>query len=199
MNPRWSGKRLLFVLLMLAFCMANAHPQSVPEGGFGQGKTPKPKAVPSEGEPTAPMRVSVASQLTGTWRLVSYQEKMGDGSIQNPYGENPQGIAIFEPGGYFSVQIIRMPRVNYPAGYDKATTEQVKAVQEAYLAYYGTWAFDEGHSALLENIKGCNQPHLNNQVTTQRLEFEGKRLRLRTVFDTTGGQQSIEFLWEKIH
>lgn len=199
MNSGWTGKRLLVVVPLISVLLASASAQSASEGGFGQGKTPKPKSVPSEGEPTEAMRASLAGQLTGTWRLVSYQEKMGDGSVQNPYGENPQGIAIFEPGGYFSVQMMKVPRVGYPAGYDRATAEQVKAVQEAYLAYYGTWAVDEGHSALIENIRGSNQPHLNNQITTQRFDFQGKRLGLRTVFDTTGGQQSIEFLWEKIH
>jgi hypothetical protein len=199
MNPGRTGIRLFFAVLLIALCLAEASAQSAPEGGFGQGKSPKPKSVPSEPEPTATMRASIASQLAGTWRLVSYQEKLGNGTVQSPYGENPQGVAIFEPGGYFSVQIMKIPRANYPSGYDKATVEQLKAVQEAYLAYYGTWAVDEGHSALLEHVRASNQPHLNNQMTTQRFDFQGQRLSLRTVLDTNAGQQSIEFLWEKIH
>lgn len=200
MSPGRNWKCLLLVVLLLSFWMGSASAQGVsPDGASAQGAPPKPKSIPSETEPTAAMRASIVSQLIGTWRLVSYQERMEDGSVQNPYGEKPQGIAIFEPGGYLSLQIMKIPRVSYPAGYARASAEQLKTVQEAYLAYYGTWAVDEGHSAIIENIRGSNQPHLNNQITTQRFDFSGKQLSLRTVFENGGDQRSIEFVWEKIH
>jgi len=97
------------------------------------------------------------------------------------------------------VQLMKIPRVSFPAGYDRATAEQVKAVHEAYLAYYGTWAVDEGHSVVVENIRASNQPFLNNQITTQRYDFDGKRLSLRTVLDNHGDEHSILFVWDKIH
>jgi hypothetical protein len=145
------------------------------------------------------MHASISSQLIGTWRLVSYEEKLADGDVVNPYGDTPQGVAIFEPGGYVSVQIMKIPRVSFPAGYDRATVEQVKAVHEAYLAYYGTWAIDENQSALIEHIKASNQPYLNNQMTTQRYDFEAKRLNLRTVLTDRGEEHSVVFVWEKMH
>jgi len=199
MNLRRNWK-CLFVFLLLIFWMQSANPQSsTGQGAPAPGATPRQKSIPPDNSPETSMRTSIANQLAGTWRLVSYQEKMENGSVQNPYGETPQGIAIFEPGGYVSVQIMKIPRVSFPAGYERATAEQVKAVHEAYLAYYGSWAVDEGHSEVVENIRGSNQPYLNNQITTQRFDFDGKRLNLRTVFDNHGDQHSILFVWEKIH
>lgn len=201
MNVRRIRKSLLIAFLLLPiFGMQNAYSQSATGASAPAPQaTPRQKAIPPDTSPEGAMRASIATQLTGTWRLVSYQEKNEMGSTQNPFGENPQGLAIFEPGGYVSVQIMKIPRVSFPAGYDRATTEQVKAVHEAYLAYYGTWAVDEGHSVVIENIRGSNQPYLNNQITTQRFDFDGKRLNLRTVLDNHGEQHSILFVWEKIH
>ncbi len=145
------------------------------------------------------MHASISSLVTGTWRLVSYQEKLSNGETVNPYGDTPQGMAIFEPGGYVSVQIMKIPRVSFPVGYERATAEQVKAVHEAYLAYYGTWAIDETHNAIVENIRASNQPYFNNQMTTQSYDFQGKRLNLRTVFTDRSDEHSVLFVWDKIH
>ena len=196
MTPAYRNCLLFAVLFLLTgFCwhVVGAQTTSRP------GSAPKPNSIPSDSPPTAAMHALISSQVTGTWRLVSFQEKLANGEMVNPYGDTPQGMAIFEPGGYVSVQIMKMPRVSFPAGYDRATVEQVKAVHEAYLAYYGTWAIDETQTALLENIKASNQPYLNSQMTTQRYDFEGKRLSLRTVFSDRGEEHSVVFVWEKIH
>lgn len=195
MTPAYRKCLLLALLLFPALCWQVLRAQRTPQPGAES----KPKSIPSDDSPTAGMHASISSLVTGTWRLVSYQEKLSNGETVNPYGDTPQGMAIFEPGGYISVQIMKIPRVSFPAGYERATAEQVKAVHEAYLAYYGTWAVDETHSAVVENIKASNQPYLNNQMTTQRYDFEGKRLSLRTVFSDRGGEHSVLFVWEKIH
>jgi hypothetical protein len=199
MNLGRNCKWLLFAFLFLIFWGPSAHSQNSPGPSATPGPTPRQKSIPPDVSPQASMRASIANQLTGTWRLIAYQEKLENGSVVNPYGETPQGIAIFEPGGYVSVQVMKIPRVSFPAGYDRATVEQVKAVHEAYLAYYGTWAVDEGHTVVVENIRGSNQPYLNNQITTQMFDFDGKRLNLRTVFDNHGEEHSVLFVWEKIH
>ena len=188
-------KCLLFAVLILAVAVENAVTQSASSAGPAQQK----KEIPPDTSPTAAMRASIAEQVAGTWRLVSYQEKTPDGTVVNPFGETPQGIVIFEPGGYVSLQIMKIPRVSFPAGYERATAEQVKAVHEAYLAYYGSWTVDETHSVILENIRASNQPYLNNQMTTQHFELDGKRLNLRTEFDNQGEARSVLFVWEKIH
>jgi hypothetical protein len=190
-------KCLLFAVLFLLtiFCWRVVSAQSVSR----PGSEPKPNSIPSDTAPTAAMHASISSQVIGTWRLVAYQEKLPNGDIANPYGDTPQGVAIFEPGGYVSVQMMKIPRVSFTSGYARATVDQVKAVHEAYLAYYGTWAIDEAESALIENIKASNQPYLNNQMTTQRYDFEGKRLSLRTVLTDRGEEHSVVFVWEKMH
>src|SRR5579859_1600775 len=188
-------KCLLFAILILAVAVENAGAQS----SLSASPAPQKKEIPPDTSPTAAMRASIAEQIAGTWRLVSYQEKTPGGTVVNPFGETPQGIVIFEPGGYVSLQIMKIPRVSFPAGYERATAEQVKAVHEAYLAYYGSWTVDETHGVILENIRACNQPYLNNQMTTQHFELDGKRLNLRTEFDNHGDARSVLFVWEKIH
>jgi hypothetical protein len=38
-------------------------------------------------------------QLVGTWTLVSWEQKNGDGTKVKRYGANPTGIAFFDAGG----------------------------------------------------------------------------------------------------
>ena len=189
------NKCLLFSVLVLAVTVEIAGAQSAPS----TGPAPQKKEIPPDTSSTAAMRASFAERISGTWRLVSYQEKLLNGAVVNPFGETPQGIVIFEPGGYVSLQIMKIPRVSFPAGYERATAEQVKAVHEAYLAYYGSWTVDETHDVILENIRASNQPYLNNQMTTQQFDLDGKRLNLRTEFSDNGETHSVLFVWEKIH
>ena len=34
-------------------------------------------------------------QLIGTWKLISFKEKLSDGSAMEPYGDDPIGMAIY--------------------------------------------------------------------------------------------------------
>ena len=188
---------LLIVLLLLPMSRwESARAQSASQPG-----TPKPKSIPSDPSPTAAMNTSISNQLTGTWRLVAYQEKLSNGDTVNPYGDTPQGEAAatneLMPMIYERLcTIAHRQLVHAPQRQTLSTTD---LVHEAYLAYYGTWAVDEGHSVVVENIRASNQPFLNNQITTQRYDFDGKRLSLRTVLDNHGDEHSILFVWDKIH
>jgi hypothetical protein len=52
-------------------------------------------------------------KLVGTWTLVSWEQKKGDGSNVRRYGENPVGIAFFDAGGRYIISVMRSDRVKY--------------------------------------------------------------------------------------
>src|SRR5260370_23113037 len=104
--------------------MQSANPQSsTGQGAPAPGATPRQKSIPPDNSPETSMRTSIANQLAGTWRLASYQAKMENVSVQNPYGETPRGIAIFPPGAYFSRQIMKIPRLSLPPGYERSPAD----------------------------------------------------------------------------
>src|SRR5260370_14556727 len=114
MNLRRNWK-CLFVFLLLIFWMQSANPQSsTGQGAPAPGATPRQKSIPPDNSPETSMRTSIANQLAGTWRLVSYQEKMVNGSVPHHYRDTPQAIADFHASGDLSQAIILLPLVLYP-------------------------------------------------------------------------------------
>jgi hypothetical protein len=58
-----------------------------------------------------------ATDLRGAWRLVSVETIRPNGEVIYPfYGKHAQGLIIYDPTGWMSVQIISDPKPTVPAG-----------------------------------------------------------------------------------
>jgi len=67
-------------------------------------------------------------KLVGTWTLVSWEQKKGDGSKVRRYGENPVGIAFFDPGGRYIISVMRSDRAKQASAIPgQGTAEENKA------------------------------------------------------------------------
>ena len=56
---------------------------------------------------------SLKEQLIGTWTLLSWEQKKGDGTKVERYGTSPKGIAFFDAGGRYSITVMRSDRAKY--------------------------------------------------------------------------------------
>src|SRR3979411_1460167 len=56
---------------------------------------------------------SLREQLIGTWTVVSWEQKKGDGTKLELYGANPTGIAFFDAGGRYIITVMRSDRAKY--------------------------------------------------------------------------------------
>ena len=79
-------------------------------------------------------------QLIGTWRLVSYEKRAGDGSITHPIGERPVGRLQYDERGNMAVQMMKVQRPAFVSG-DRlnASIDEIKAAFDGYSAYFGTY------------------------------------------------------------
>ena len=90
------------------------------------GQFASAQEIPTESASTKP-RSSVSERLVGAWRLISVETKRGNGEVIYPfYGKHPQGLLIYDPSGWMSVQIVSDPNPAVPAassreGFLKAT------------------------------------------------------------------------------
>ena len=50
---------------------------------------------------------SLNEQLVGTWTLLSWEQKKGDGTKVERYGTSPKGIAFFDAGGRYIITVMR--------------------------------------------------------------------------------------------
>lgn len=51
-----------------------------------------------------------ATQLVGTWKLVSWTVMIGNGSVSFPYGKNPVGYLTYTSDGHMSAEIMNSDR-----------------------------------------------------------------------------------------
>lgn len=138
--------------------------------------------------------------LLGTWKLVSCVGHWADGRVTYPYGENPEGMLIYDAEGHFSGQIQGQGRPLFESGnLLKGAPEEIKAAFEGYVAYYGTYLVDEHTSSVTHQVQGSLFPNWVGTTQTRLYEFKGGRLSLTPPpFVGKRNQLSITLLWERI-
>ena len=57
---------------------------------------------------------SLREQLVGTWKIVSVNNTRPDGSVEQIFGPNPKGIAVFDPRGTALPYTSREPTWTHP-------------------------------------------------------------------------------------
>ena len=93
------------------------------------------------------------------------------------FGSNPQGQAIFDPNGRFSMIITRsdVPKLaskNREAG----TAEENKAVVLGSIANYGTYSVNETDKALTLHIEGSTFPNWKGVDHKRLFKLSGDEL-----------------------
>jgi lipocalin-like protein len=56
---------------------------------------------------------SLKDQLVGTWTLLSWEQRKGDGTKIERYGAAPKGIAFFDADGRYIITVMRPDRAKY--------------------------------------------------------------------------------------
>lgn len=103
---------------------------------------------------TAP---SLKSQVAGTWRLMSAEDKNAQGQwIPGTFGTPPSGYFIYDATGYASIQIMTTPPVTLSDPDNGPTPAEALQIFNNYIAYYGTWTVDE--STITVNVEGAWDP-----------------------------------------
>lgn len=141
------------------------------------------------GSSAAPAQ-QTAAQLQGHWQLVSIEnESDGKRTVSSSFGENPQGLFIFDASGRYSIQIFRP---NLPAFVSKdrltGTPEENKAVVQGMLAHFGTYKVDAAAGTFtvlpvassFPNWTGAEQP-------ARKFAIAGDRLEIANPSSTTAG------------
>ena len=73
------------------------------------------KRVKSAGKIATPAPAVGAAQLTGAWRLLSWEIRYADGRVTRPFGRRPQGLLLYTPDGGMSASVAARDRRAFPA------------------------------------------------------------------------------------
>ena len=121
---------------------------------------------------TAP---SLKSQVAGTWRLMSAEDRNTQGQwIPGTFGTPPSGYFIYDATGYASIQIMTTPPVTLSDPDNGPTAAEALQIFNNYIAYYGTWTVDE--STITVNVEGSYDPTMVGTPQPRPYTLEGDTL-----------------------
>jgi hypothetical protein len=105
------------------------------------------------------------SQIVGTWRLISAENKDPNTGKWVPYafGNPPSGYFIYDATGHASVQIMTTPPQTI-ATPDNPTPDEALAIFNNYIAYYGSYTVDSANITV--QVEGALDP---SQVGTPQI------------------------------
>ncbi len=142
-----------------------------------------------------PESLSLKGQLIGTWMLVSWEQKKGDGTKVQRYGENPVGIAFFDSGGRYIITVMRSDRARYASdALWQGTGEENKATADGTITYFGTYSVSEADSSIAIHIDGSSFPNWNGVGQKRIVAIAGDQLTL-TVRPPTG--EIVDVVWKR--
>jgi len=118
---------------------------------------------------------SEKTQLVGTWRLISAEDKNPDTGKWVPYtfGNPPSGYFIYDATGYASIQIMTTPpqKIATP---DTPTPDEALAIFNGYIAYYGSYTVDSANITV--QVEGALDPSQVGTAQVRPYELSGDTL-----------------------
>lgn len=122
------------------------------------------------------------TDLTGTWKLLSYQRMHADGAITHPQGENPVGRISYDAAGRVSALMMRPARpgagIHSTGEVRSADPGDLREMISGFTAYYGTYEIDAKDSAVTHHIQACLLPGWVGTCQRRKFERSGNQLVL---------------------
>ncbi len=127
-----------------------------------------------------PKAAAATKALTGTWRLVRYENTMPDGKVVMPFGTNPKGYFTYDPTGHLSIHIMRTPPTPpFAAGDMKGTDAEVRNAYDGYAGYFGTWRINDDATAVIHIVEGALRPSYTGTEQFRPFTLNGDTLIVR--------------------
>jgi hypothetical protein len=138
---------------------------------------------------------SLKEQLVGTWTLLSWEQKKGDGTKLERYGATPKGIAFFDDGGRHIITVMRSDRTKYASNaLWQGTPDENKETAEGTITYFGTYSISEADSSISIHIEGSSFPNWNATNQKRFVAIAGRQLTLTV---RPPGGDVVDVIWER--
>jgi len=139
------------------------------------------------------------NKFVGTWKLLSFVIHFPDGTIMEPYGDNPMGMAMFDENNNFVAQLMKSDRKEFDANNQLGgTPDEIKEAFEGYTAYYGTYEVKDDKT-LVNRVEGSLYPNWIGGEQIRYYEFYDNFCDLRTPPTKAGDIEYTGLLkWERV-
>ena len=138
-------------------------------------------------------------RLVGTWKLISFEVHLSDGSVMEPYGDDPIGMAIFDRNYNFIAQLMRSNRKNFDADNQLGgTPEEIKEAFEGCTAYFGNCEFKD-EKTFVNKVEGSLYPNWIGGEQVRYYRFYDNILELKAPSMKMGDVEFSSILkWERV-
>ena len=122
---------------------------------------------------------TIASQLVGVWRLVSYTVEQAGHEDRFPFGPAPEGFLIYTSDGFVSAQLMKPGRSPFRSDdWNGGTADEYQQAGSGYIAYCGIYEVDEGKETVTHIPSVALVPNLILKEQVRSIILSGDRLSL---------------------
>jgi hypothetical protein len=126
---------------------------------------------------TSSLAGPTVAQLVGSWRLVSEEVTLKDGTVKpdDKFGPHARGYIMYEPDGQMCLEIMNPDRPSWKNP-DKPTDEEKITAFNGFIAYCGRYKLDAEHSTVTHYPEVAWNPPYVGSTQPRPFKLEGKRL-----------------------
>jgi len=141
----------------------------------------------------------IRNQIVGTWRLVSTEETMKDGTTRPflPFGPHGKGFLMYQPDGYMCADLVNPDRPKW-ADPSHITVEEKTAVADGTFAYCGRYEIDVKNRQIIHLPEVATDPGYVGSRQIRPYLLEGRRLILSDVEKNDPSVARWKIVWEKL-
>lgn len=140
----------------------------------------------------------VRDRIVGTWKLVSTELTMKDGTTRPypQYGANGKGFLMYTRDGYMCADLVNPDRPKW-ADDNHPTAEEKLAAGEGTFAYCGRYEIDAKQNRIVHLPEVAIDPGYVGSQQIRPYKFEDGRLVLSDVETQRPGVARWKIVWEK--
>jgi len=141
----------------------------------------------------------IASQIVGTWKLVSTEETMKDGTTRPfpAFGPRAKGFLIYQRDGYMSAQLMNPDRPKF-ADSAHVTSQEKPAAADGAFAYCGRYEIDVEQSQITHFPEVATDPRYVGSRQIRPYRLEGGRLIFSDLEKNDPSIERWKIVWEKV-
>ena len=138
------------------------------------------------------------SEITGTWKLKSFESRSKDGDVFYPFGENPKGFLMYDKSGYMSGMISRADRPNLSVKNEINMDESEKtSISEGFIGYSGKYEILD--DKIIHHVEMSFIPNWIGKPLDRFYSFENDDLVLTTPPEVFNNTKFVHYIvWEKL-
>ena len=141
----------------------------------------------------------IASHIVGTWKLVSTEETMKNGTTRPfpSFGPHAKGFLIYQRDGYMCALLMNPDRPRF-ADSARPTLQEKAAAADGTFAYCGKYEIDAEHSQIVHLPELATDPGLVGSRQIRPYRLEDGRLIFSDLEKNDPSVERWKIVWQKV-